>query len=349
MGFVQNVRTPSSMMKSYMYITGYQRPRVERATTATLYWYTTFAINRFMQERMLRMSSQSREVRDLLERLEGRLSRAVLRGLRGSNAHSATRLLEKWHRHCAYCDAKDVPLQIEHIHPRARGGTNRVSNLTLACAACNRKKGTQDIAVFLKNKPDVLKKILAQAKAPLKDAAAVNRTRWALFERLKATGLPVECGSGGLTRYNRTTRGLAKAHWLDAACVGTSTPEHLAFKHVVPLQITANGHGSRQMCLMDRYGFVRTKPKAARHVHGFQTGCIVRAVVPSGAKRGTYSGRVAVRRTGSFNITTRQGTVQGISHRFCTLLQQCDGYSYGYGTFPNHPGPKKGTPVSSPT
>jgi hypothetical protein len=49
------------------------------------------------------MSCQSREVRDLLERLEGRLSRAVLRGLRGSNAHSATRLLEKWNRTCAYC------------------------------------------------------------------------------------------------------------------------------------------------------------------------------------------------------------------------------------------------------
>ncbi len=41
------------------------------------------------------MSYRGREVRDLLERLEGRLSRAVLRGLRGSNAHSATRLYEE--------------------------------------------------------------------------------------------------------------------------------------------------------------------------------------------------------------------------------------------------------------
>src|SRR6266568_1211833 len=42
--------------------------------------------------RRWKMSYRGREVRDLLERLEGRLSRAVLRGLRGSNAHSATRL-----------------------------------------------------------------------------------------------------------------------------------------------------------------------------------------------------------------------------------------------------------------
>ena len=32
-------------------------------------------------------------------------------------------LLEKWHRQCAYCDAKDVPLQIEHIRPKAQGGS----------------------------------------------------------------------------------------------------------------------------------------------------------------------------------------------------------------------------------
>ncbi len=77
--------------------------------------------------------------------------------------------------------AKDVPLQIEHIHPRAHGGTNCVSNLTLACEKCNIAKGTQDIAVFLAKKPDVLKRILAQARSPLKEAAAVNATRWLRF------------------------------------------------------------------------------------------------------------------------------------------------------------------------
>ncbi len=42
--------------------------------------------------------------------------------------------------------------------------------------------------------------------------------------------------------------------------------------------------------------------------------------------------KVAVRRTGSFNITTPTGTVQGISHRFCTVLHHCDDYSYHMGT-----------------
>ncbi|GHO61000.1 hypothetical protein KSB_94750 [Ktedonobacter robiniae] len=79
------------------------------------------------------------------------------------------------------CGKQNVPLQVEHIHPRAHGGTNRISNLTLACEPCNSAKGTQDIAVFLAKKPDVLKRILAQVKKPLKDASAVNVTRFLRF------------------------------------------------------------------------------------------------------------------------------------------------------------------------
>jgi 5-methylcytosine-specific restriction endonuclease McrA len=46
-------------------------------------------------------------------------------------------LLEKWGRKCAYCGAENIPLEIEHIIPRSRGGSNRVSNLSLACNTCN--------------------------------------------------------------------------------------------------------------------------------------------------------------------------------------------------------------------
>ncbi len=237
-------------------------------------------------------------------------------------------LLEKWKRQCAYCGKKEVPLQIEHIQPRAHGGTDRLSNLCLACEKCNRAKGTQEIKDFLKKKPEVLKRLLTQAKAPLKDAAVVNATRSALHARLKETGLPVEGGSGGLTKFNRTLLHLPKEHWCDAASVGKSTPKQLAVAGVLPLHISACGHGRRQMCLMGKRGFPRTGPKAAKYVKGFQTGDVVRAVVTSGTKVGTYVGRVAVRATGSFNITTKQATIQGISHHHCTALHKCDGYSY---------------------
>ena len=237
-------------------------------------------------------------------------------------------LLEKGERTCAYCGAKDVPLQIEHIQCRKKHGSNRVSNLCLACEPCNKKKDTQDIEEFLKGKPAILKRILAQAKAPLRDASAVNSTRWALFERLKATGLPVETGTGGRTKFNRMTQGLDKTHWSDAACVGASTPPILLINRVHPLRIKATGYGSRQMCLMNRYGFPRTKPKSAKVVKGFQTGDMVKAIVTTGKKIGTYVGRVAVRASGSFNITTSAGTIQGIGYQQCITIHKTDGYSY---------------------
>lgn len=257
-------------------------------------------------------------------------------------------LLEKWQRKCAYCGKSAIPLQVEHIQPRAKGGTDRISNLCLACGKCNVAKGTQDIRAYLANKPEVLKRILVQARAPLKDAAAVNVTRWALFERLQATGLPIECGSGGLTKFNRTVRGLPKEHWIDAACVGKSTPERLTIRQVNPLLITAEGHGRRQMCLMDKRGFPRTRPKQAKYVKGFQTGDVVRAVVTSGKKVGTYVGRVAVRATGSFNITTRYATIQGISSRTCHALHKCDGYDYGQGRNPTLSTPLSRRPIPLP-
>ncbi|MFL5627886.1 MAG: RNA-guided endonuclease IscB [Ktedonobacteraceae bacterium] len=237
-------------------------------------------------------------------------------------------LLNKWNRMCAYCSKKDVPLQVEHIQPRAKGGTNRISNLTLACEACNLKKGTQDIAVFLKNQPDVLKRLLAQAKVPLKDAAAVNSMRWALYERLKTLSLPVECGSGGLTKFNRVTRHLEKAHWRDAVCVGKSTPETVQVEGILPLLITATGYGTRQMCGTNKQGFpIRHRQRKKVH-HTFQTGDLVRAVVPQGTHAGVHVGRVLTRASGSFDIRTAHGRKGGIHARYCQPLHRNDGYSY---------------------
>jgi 5-methylcytosine-specific restriction endonuclease McrA len=235
-------------------------------------------------------------------------------------------LLQKWDRKCAYCGKEDVPLQVEHILARTNGGTDRVSNLALACEPCNRKKGTRRIEDFLKGKPDLLAKILRQAKAPLKDAAAVNATRWALWRRLTATGLPVECGSGGLTKFNRTTRGLPKAHWIDAACVGASTPETLNVDGVRPLFIKAMGHGKRQRCGTDKHGFpIRHAPRAKSFM-GFRTGDIVRANVLVGKYRGQHTGRIAIRFEPWFRLLRF-----GVHPNYLTKIHRVDGYDYSLG------------------
>lgn len=237
-------------------------------------------------------------------------------------------LLNKWGRRCAYCGKTGLPLQVEHIVPRACGGSNRVSNLALACEPCNRKKGTMSAAEF--GHPEVQ----AQARQPLKDAAAVNTTRWALYRRLTATGLPVETGSGGMTKYNRSRLGLPKTHWHDAASVGASTPETLDTRGVQPLLIRATGHGNRQMAGVNKYGFpIRHRGRQKRH-HGFQTGDLVRAVVTSGKRAGTQIGRILVRATGSFDIRTALGRQAGINFRWCRVLHRSDGYSYQEAALP---------------
>ena len=231
-------------------------------------------------------------------------------------------VLEKFQRKCAYCKKTDVPLEIEHIVPKSKGGSNRVSNLTLACRPCNQRKGSQTAEEL--GHP----KVQAQAKAPLKDAAAMNSTRWALYERLESSGLDVETSSGGLTKFNRTRLGLPKAHWIDAACVGKSTPEKLGVGEVKPLQIKATGHGSRQMCQVNKFGFPRSKTKAGKQLFGFQTGDVVRAIVTKGKNTGTHVGKVTVRATGSFDINSNKTGAQSVSHKYCTLIWSSDGYSY---------------------
>lgn len=236
-------------------------------------------------------------------------------------------LLAKWGRRCAYCDAEGVPLEKEHIVPRARGGSNRVSNLTLACQMCNQRKGAQDVREFLRKRPERLKRILAQAKAPLKDAAAVNVTRWRLFNDLKATGLLLHTGSGGRTKFNRVRLGVPKTHALDAACVGRVGDVRRTAQ--LTLQVRCCGRGSRSRTRLNAHGFPRGYLMRTKSVKGLRTGDIVRAVLPATSKKaGIYVGRVAVRATGSFNVQTAAATLQGIGHKHCRVIQRGDGYGY---------------------
>jgi hypothetical protein len=182
-----------------------------------------------------------------------------------------------------------------------------------------------DVRAYVKD-PRRLARILATASRSLKDAAAVNSTRWALFGRLKATSLPVAADTGGRTKWNRVQHGIPKTHALDAACVGAVGS--VSGWQRPTLSIKAAGRGSYQRTRLTKFGFPRGYLTRQKQVNGFQTGDLVFAAVPSGKKAGAHIGRVAVRATGSFNIQTGSAVVQGISHRYCRLLQRNDGYGY---------------------
>ncbi|MGN9842332.1 RNA-guided endonuclease IscB [Nonomuraea sp. H19] len=235
-------------------------------------------------------------------------------------------LLAKWGRRCAYCGAAGKPVNIDHIRPRSRGGSDRVSNLTLACLPCNQDKDNRPVEEFLSTKPKVLARVLAQTKIPLRDAAAVNATRWLLWRSLVATGLPIHVASGGRTKWNRSRTGAAKSHTLDALHVGVLDTVNAWPAEV--LVAACAGRGIHSRTHPDRYGFPRLRLPRVKQMHGFQTGDLVLAVVPRGKNKGTHIGRVSVRSRGSFDITTALGVVHGIHHRHVRLLQRADGYAY---------------------
>lgn len=239
-------------------------------------------------------------------------------------------LLEKWNRTCIYCGAQNIPLQVEHIIPRANGGSNRVSNLTLACQPCNQKKGSKPIDEFLKNKPDLLRKIKAQAKAPLKDAAAVNSARWELVNRFKQQW-PVQTGSGGRTKFNRVRQHYQKDHWIDAACVGDSGERVTVAKDMTPLVITARGHGKHQVVRTDAYGFPCAKAGRIKRVHGVSTGDIMNIRLDSGKYAGTYRNIRAnsIQAVGRVMFKTQKG-IASAKAGLAQVIHHNDGYEYSF-------------------
>ena len=162
-------------------------------------------------------------------------------------------LLEKYQRKCAYCNAKDTPLEVEHIIPKAKGGSNRIDNLSIACNPCNVKKGK--LLPHEIEDPTLRKKVESaakKAKQSLKNAASVNTIRWKISDTLKAIGLPVIYGTGGKTKFHRTLSELPKTHYYDAACVDQPVKPPIALS---VLKIKAKGYGTR-----DLFAFSPNKP-----------------------------------------------------------------------------------------
>lgn len=226
-------------------------------------------------------------------------------------------LLEKFQHRCVYCGRGATACEIDHVLPRSRGSSNRVSNLVLSCHDCNAAKGDRTAAEF--GHPQVE----AQARTPLKDAAALNATRYALVEMLRVLGLPIGTWTGGRTRWNRDRFGIEKHHCLDALCVGDLAGVETGRSRT--LLITAQGRGLYQRTNVDASGFPRGYLTREKRIRGFSTGDLVQAEVPMHLKTGGRRlGRVAVRASGSFRV----GKIDGINARYCRVIQRSDGYGY---------------------
>lgn len=253
-------------------------------------------------------------------------------------------LLNKYAHTCQYCGGAtgDNVLEMEHMISRANHGSNRLSNLTIACHRCNNDKGELNLSDWLdalkskkrKNNLDktrikCITEFLEKGGLPQsrRHAAWVNRYRWRLYNDLKEMFESIELSTGGKTKLNRIKHKLNKEHYYDAVCVG-NVSDGIKFKTNDVLKIKACGRGSRFRGNVNKCGIIVSNLTRKKSFFGFQTNDTVKAVVTTGKKQGIYFGRVAVRKTGSFDIKTPTQRVQGLGHRFFTMVQRMDGYSY---------------------
>jgi 5-methylcytosine-specific restriction endonuclease McrA len=250
-------------------------------------------------------------------------------------------LLEKFNRQCFYCEEMGIPLEIEHCHPKSRGGTNSVRNLTIACRPCNQEKGNQTPEEWLlkiskkisnrykktqKNIPK-LKQKLTQS---LKDTAAVNATKNKLKVELENVFTFIETSSGALTKMNRIKLNLPKTHYFDAVSVGYFTNKFRSFKTNTILSVHSKGRGSRYRSRINKFGFpIKSMPKT-KIICGFISGDLIKAIIPKGKYKGTHLGFCSMRSTGRADIKNSRGVIlaAGINSIFFKVIQRFDGYSY---------------------
>ena len=131
-----------------------------------------------------------------------------------------------------------------------------------------------------------------------------------------------------MTKYNRTKQGYHKDHWIDAACVGISGRGIFIPKTIKPLIVTKQRRNNRQMTLMNKYGFPRTRAKGSKTAFGFRTGDTVKATIVAGKYSGNYLGKVTIRSSGYFDITSGDGNKVTTKYINIKQVHMFDGYSY---------------------
>jgi N6-L-threonylcarbamoyladenine synthase len=109
---------------------------------------------------------------------------------------------------CQHCKGKsgDKVLNVHHLESRKIGG-NTPSNLITLCETCHKAYHRGEIQLKQKR------------GTSLRDAAAMNVMRWAVYDKAKAEFDNVHLTFGYITKHTRIENGVEKSHNADAYCI----------------------------------------------------------------------------------------------------------------------------------
>ena len=136
---------------------------------------------------------------------------------------------------CAYCGdlSSDNVLEIEHIHPKGKCGTDKISNLTISCRVCNADKGSMTLEqwekVLQKNPGKINEKRLQNIPAIKKQSKLKKGFQYSTLTQSYKNYLlselqknfTVEVTFGARTKYYRNQLGLPKSQINDALVIAS--------------------------------------------------------------------------------------------------------------------------------
>ncbi|RJS70753.1 HNH endonuclease, partial [ANME-2 cluster archaeon] len=199
-----------------------------------------------------------------------------------------------------------VPLEIEHIIPKSRGGSDRVSNLTIACHECNQSKGNRTAEEF------GYPRIQAKAEKTLKATAFMNIVRRRIVDLLKCNQT-----FGYITKHDRIELGLPKSHANDAYVIAGGNGQTRSDSIIIGKQVR------RQNRSLYKANFLkggRLKRNTVKEVNGFRRYDKVKYDNKECFVHG-------LRRSGYFDIRSVDGSKIGVSvnSKKLTFLERAKG------------------------
>jgi len=248
---------------------------------------------------------------------------------------------------CAYCGglSGDNILEIEHIHPKGKGGTDKISNLTVSCRVCNiESKGSMSIEQWEKvlraNPSEINKKRLKNISSIKKQSRLKKGFQYSALtqsyknyllarlrkdftkERAKHPSPAVEITFGAKTKFYRNQLELPKSQINDAIVIASEGKTRKISSYIVEKQIKKRY--PHDYISAPQKSVPSVKYKREPEMFGFRLWDKVFCYHPKfGAVIGYIQGR---RASGSFAISNLDGDllIGGISYKKLKLIQKAN-------------------------